>query len=72
MSTKNYRLTRAARDKLVKEMTNKLERGVPEEIIKRWVISTTSYTLSGAEHLLREAKMRADRERPVPKGGTLV
>ena len=61
MATKNYRIDRAARDALVRQITEKLERGVPYDTVLSWVLHSTRYSMGGARGLIKEGAVFAEK-----------
>lgn len=60
--TKRYQLTKQERDGLIKRMADMVNRGVPDDTIKRNIYVAMNYKMSlpAIRNYLEEAKMRAD------------
>ena len=53
---------REYRRRILKEIVDKVERGTPTQVIIRFIVNQTPYTLTTAYRMLAEAKYKADPE----------
>lgn len=61
---------RERRTSVMRRVVKSLESSTPEDVITRYLLNEYDYSLSGARHILEEAKFRA--EKPEPKSKRLT
>lgn len=52
------KLSKSTRDRIVQETAKSVANGTPDDVLLRQILHKTEYTLSGAQKLLQEAKIR--------------
>ena len=53
---------RQKRDALVRETVQSLNRGTPDDVLLKKIVSQYGYSLPGAQVIMREARMFAEKE----------
>lgn len=57
MSFYNEHTKKEQRNHMLKRVVDSLDKGTPEDVIKRYIVNEYKYSLSGAGVIVREAKM---------------
>ena len=59
--TKSMMIPKEKRDRIIRELIESVEKGTPDDVLLRKIITQTKYSIHGARGMLQEAKLFAEK-----------